>query len=255
MANLLHDVIDRGNDAFDRGYDRTQKLFDQAARRKAGRALASGDEAAAAAAAYDGGLIDEGAAIERRGVEAEQRQYERGRTEKADEIAEATRRGEALVKVAQALKGVPPEQRHDRLQQIAPAFQGIGIDPAPFLALTPEQLSNDALDMFSGEIKEHIKTFSSGGRTVAIDEGALKRDFSDPNAVRVLDEDPLAREYQRSRIEATDAMVPQRQASAEASRARAYRTMHPVAKGGAQPSGSSPTLRAIEAALRKRGKL
>lgn len=76
------------------------------------------------------------------------------------ELAQA--RGKTLTGVAQRLKSVAPGQRKAALDQAAPLFQASGIDPATFAELSEEQLSDQALDMFVGNVAKELQVVNRG---------------------------------------------------------------------------------------------
>lgn len=231
--NVLSDLYGQSHDD---AYARMQRGVEARARRRAGQALSGGDHQKASGELYDAGMLDAGAGVQRMATDAEDRQLGLEKDRRGMELQAMKQKGDALIRVSTALQHVEPGQRLPTLQKILPVL-GEAMDVSPFQSLTEADLTDDNLRMFGAEIASKIKTYSSGGRTVAVNEGALQRDFDDPSAVRVLDEDPLARELLEARTAATEAQVGQRAASAEASRARAYRTRNPISR--AKKSGKS----------------
>ncbi len=150
-----------GGEAFDRSWDRTQAFHDKATARKAGRALAGGDRAGAMQALGNAGQLD--------GVRTLQRDQERAddRTagQEQDARAEQAKRAELLISVAGELKNVPPGQRKQALQH--PIFQMAGLTPDQLANLTEDDLSDQALDMFAGEVKRQVQVLNLGNGGVA----------------------------------------------------------------------------------------
>lgn len=253
---MAQNIFATGMDAFDRSYDRGQAMQQDRARMQAGRSLASGDRRGAMQQFGQAGLTDDV-----RQVQADQMRIDQDERAVEQETydrdqAEQKTRADVLVKVAQGLKSVPAGQRKAALSQITPVFQNVGIDPVMFNELTDEQLTDQALDMFSGEIENSVKLFNTSSGVVAVDEQALSRNLQDPNASRVVYQDPLAGEYRRAQIDATRARAGAAGASADAARARADRTRRmPVGQAGGRGSADPGALQAIEAAMRARGLL
>lgn len=230
--NILGDALD----ARRAGYDEMQRGHETRARNRAGRKLATRDYGGAAGELYGAGMLAEGAGVEAVQQRQQDRQLDLRRDERKLEHEEMQQRAEALIKVSTALQHVPPGERLATLQKLTPALGQI-MDVSPFKGLTEDQLTDENLRLFGAEVASKIKTYSSGGRTVAVDEGALQRDFQDQGAVRVLDQDPLAAEYKRAQIGATEARAEASMVSAEAARARAFRSRNPVSRGGGGGGG------------------
>jgi len=158
---MATNIFAQGMDAFDRSWDRTQGFHDRATARKAGRALAGGDRAGAMQALGDAGQID-GV----RTLQGDQRREDDRAAEQAQgERAEQMRRAELLIGVAGELKNVPPGQRKAALQH--PIFQMAGLTPEQLSGLTEEDLSDQALDMFAGEVKKQVQVLNLGNGGVA----------------------------------------------------------------------------------------
>ena len=160
-------IMDRGEEAFKAAYDQTGAMRADRTRMQAGRAYAGGDRQGAAAMLAQGGNIDGARTLENDIQNEEQQAYTRQRQGMADErqssqdeFAAAQRKVEVLTKIAQGLKGVPAGQRAASLQRAVPVFEQIGVDPAVFASLTEDQLSDEQLDIFSGEISKSMEEYT-----------------------------------------------------------------------------------------------
>lgn len=101
----------------------------------------------------------------------------RGAQEKvnAQSAAEAERKGQLLIKAAQALTTVPAGQRKQALSH--PLFSAIGLTPEMVDGLTEESLSDDQLRMFVGEVKrnlELVKASDGSYSIVDMDRGGMR---------------------------------------------------------------------------------
>lgn len=230
--NLFASGLGGFDRAYNTAYNRAQTSRDQMTRKKTGGLLASGDQAGAMAAAAEGGLLEDSRQISRDMQGQEQQQYERARQEKSDAQQQAERQGVALLQIAKGLQGVPPEARLDALHKMAPVLEHVGVGADWLGQVTPDQLSDQSLQILSGEIVKKIKLFNTSGGVVAVDEGALSKDINDPNASRVVYQDPLQPEYRQAQIGAMEARAGASRASANAANARARNA------GGGRKGGS-----------------
>jgi hypothetical protein len=160
-------ILDRGNEAFKQGYDQMGAMRTDRTNMQAGKAYAGGDRQGAARMLAQGGNIDGARTLENDIQGDEQRAYQMQRQSMADErqagqdeMAATQRRVEVMTRIAQGLKGVPPGQRVGALQRAMPVFQQVGIDPAMFGSLTEDQLSDEQLDMFSGEVSKSMEEYT-----------------------------------------------------------------------------------------------
>lgn len=220
--NYFADPFSTGQDAFDGAYDRTQAMTNQVRRVSAGRALAAGDRQAAMSEFGNAGMTDEVRQIQQDQVDDDDRAAKQAAEAQEQDTAQAKQRADLLIKVAGALKSVPAGQRKSALGQVYPIFQQAGIDTGVFDGLSEDQLSDQSLDLFTGEVESQVKLFNTANGVVAVDPAAAQR--GDPNAARLIYEDPLASDYRRAQIDATRARAGASSASAEASRARAAKT-------------------------------
>jgi hypothetical protein len=158
-------IFAQGMDAFDKSYDRTQTMRQDRARTQAGQSLASGDRQGAAQAFGQAGMTDDVRQMQADRQAVDNTSYSRQRDQHADDLATQQHRAEALKSAATGLKGVQPGHRAQILQQIAgsPLFQQAGIDPGMFQGLTEDQLTDEALDAFTGTIDEHLQGVNLGG--------------------------------------------------------------------------------------------
>lgn len=160
-------IVDRGEEAFKQGYDQVGAMRTDRTNMQAGRAYAGGDRQGAARMLAQGGNLDGARTLENDIQGDEQQAYTRERQgmaderqAKADEQAATQRKAEVLTKIAQGLKGIPAGQRSASLQRALPVFEQIGIDPAMFGSLTEDQLSDEQLDMFSGEVSKAMEEYT-----------------------------------------------------------------------------------------------
>lgn len=139
---MAGNIFAEGMDAFSNAYNTQQKIGQDRAQIQAGRRLSASDYTGGAAILNNAGMIDQA-----HNVQADQQQLQ-DRQAAAGTLA-AKQHAETLIKIAQGLKTVPPGQRHAALQEAAPIFQQIGMDPSHLTSLTEDQLSDQQLDMFS----------------------------------------------------------------------------------------------------------
>lgn len=152
-------IFDAGMDAFDRSFDRAQTIRDRVHTSRAGRQMAEGDRRGAAATFAQGGMIDQA-----RTLQADQ-QAEDERA-KSQEAAAIQRRTETVLKVAPALKTVQVGQRKAALQRAYPIFHAAGVPTEVFDNLTEDQLTDQAIDMFTGKVAEAYKQFFQNERGI-----------------------------------------------------------------------------------------
>lgn len=150
---MAYNIFQQGMDAFDRSYDRTEAMRQQRTRNTAGRRLAGGDREGAIQAFGEGGEVE---AV--RGLQRDQMAEDAGRAEQ--DAAMVKQRAELMTRVAQGLKQVPAGQRKQALDQVAPIFGKVGVDPSIFGQLTEEELSDQSLDMFTGNLAKEVEQFT-----------------------------------------------------------------------------------------------
>lgn len=213
-------AFDAFNSANAAAYGQAQRSVDQRARMQAGQQLQGGNPQAAAGALYGAGMLDEGQQIEGaaqvQDMRAQAQQNQQAQQAEAQQAEQAKAKGEALIKISQALKSVPAGQRMGALQRLTPVFSQIGMDPSVFQGLGEQDLTDQALDMFSGEVQNQLKFFNTASGIVAVNE---REGTATP-----IYQDPLAQELKRAQIGATQARAGASSASAEAARARAAKT-------------------------------
>lgn len=222
-------AFDAFNSSNQAAYNQSQRSFDQRARMQAGQQLQGGNPQAAAGALYGAGMLDEGQQVEGaaqvQDMRAQAQQNQQSQQDEAQKAEAAKAKGEALIKISQALKSVPAGQRSAALQRLTPVFSQIGMDPSIFQGLGEQDLSDEALDMFSGEVQNQLKFFNTASGIVAVDERQ--------GTAKPIYQDPLAQDLKRAQIGATQARAGASSASAEAARARAAKTRSGGSGGGA----------------------
>lgn len=235
MANIVNDAINARNS----GFNELQGFTENLAQKRAGRRMAADDLAGAADELYGAGMVDAGLGLERVGQQnAANAQATAERTEDRN-IETQKRNAEFLKQAATVLKQIPTEQRGEAFQgKIAPALKAMGMGDE-VLAQVVNHLDDASLDTFLGEVDNQIKLFNTSGGVVAVNPGLLRQNMQDPNASRVVYQDPTYPAMQQAKIAAQEALVGQRQASAGASQARAARTRATPIGGGRASSGSS----------------
>lgn len=233
--NVLASLYGQGADD---AFDRRQRYAQERARLRSGRAMASGDAKGAAVVMYDAGMLDAGAAIESRQQAQEDRQLGLEKDRQGLERQAKADAAQALLKVSTALQHVPAGQRLATLERVKPALAGV-INVGVLDGLTEADLTDDNLRMFGAEMDNSIKILNTSGGVVAVDPSALARDINDPNAHRVIYQDPYYAQRQEAQIDATRARAGASNASAEAARERAARSRRtPV--GGGRGGGGKP---------------
>lgn len=150
------------------GWDDAQAMYETGQRKRAGSALAGGDRQGAMQALGSAGLVDDVRQVQQDQRTDENTQYERAHaTEQQDYTrsqAEQEKRAKFLKDVAGGLKGVPAGERRKALDQVLPHFAQLGIKPDDFAGLSEDQLTDQNLDIFSGEIeKAQIVNLGGGG--------------------------------------------------------------------------------------------
>lgn len=175
---MAQNIFGLGMDEFDRSYQRTQAFRDQVTRRKAGQRLATGDRAGASQAFANEGMIPEARQMQADQFAAEDR--EAGKVK--EQQAEAAKRAELLIGAAGALKRLPPDQRRSALSH--PIFQMAGLSQEQLAGLSDEDLSDQSLDMFVGEVER--------AKGVVMAPGSQLRD---PTTGALLAEAPYKPEY------------------------------------------------------------
>lgn len=162
------DIIAGGEAAAERGWNGVDAIYKARAGRQAGRALASGDRQGAMDALGGEGQVDAVRTLQNDADADRQQAYANQRQGRMDQQATASKESErkvgVLKDVANGLKQVPAGQRMQALQHAMPLFEHVGVDPSIFGQLTEDQLTDAALDMFSGEIdKQYQQMFQNEG--------------------------------------------------------------------------------------------
>jgi hypothetical protein len=151
------DPYESGQQAFGNGYDRTQALGERVTTNQAGRQLAQGDRRGAASTFAAGGMIAPARQMEGDQQALDDRASGQAMEERKAEAQQAKQRADILTGVATKLLTVPAGQRTATLQRAAPLFERAGIDPGMFTSLTEEQLSDGALQAFTGEVQKQYQ--------------------------------------------------------------------------------------------------
>lgn len=173
MASIFQNALA----ARQQGYDQVADFRTDQARMRAGNALAMGRPQEAANALYRGGELDAGEIVLQRDEGRQGRQQARQMAVQEQEAAQAKEaaqmRGMALVRAAQALRAVPVGQRAQTLQtRVAPMLGRLGMDTSAFQGLTEDDLSDQGLDLFAGQVQREIEFMNLGqGYGVAADKG------------------------------------------------------------------------------------
>lgn len=239
---MAGNIFATGVGAFDHAYDQGQTMRQDRARVQAGRSLASGDRQGAAQQFGAAGMTDDvrqmqadQMRVDDRAQAQEQHTYDRGQ-------GEAGKRAQLLVQVAKGLKSVPPGQRMGALGKIAPVFQNVGVDPSMFAQLTEDQLTDEALDMFSGEVEQQYQAVNLGGGGF----GTFNNRTGDFQTLREPTMRPVIMGNGASALDPETGQVIARNP-------KTFAPPRPAA--GKAGGGDNAALQAIEAELRRRGKL
>jgi hypothetical protein len=160
--NYFQSPFETGQDAFDRGFDRQQAITDRITTTRAGGKLAAGDRRGAAATFAQGGMIAPARQMQADQQAEEDRQYDRETATQDRQTKMKAQQAQALIKIAEGLRTVPVGSRAAALQQALPIFEQIGVDPAMFASLTEDQLSDDQLGLFAGEMEKQYQIINRG---------------------------------------------------------------------------------------------
>lgn len=184
---MAMNILNNALNAREAGFQEMETVRDRIARNRAGRALASGDYTGAKAEAYGAGALDIGSGIQ----ELENTQQDRELSLEADRTkqhnAQQKRMAETLAQLSTGLLEVPAGKRKETLDKIAPYLAQIGADPSVFQGLTEEQLTDENLRLFGGQMEEAAKG-------VVMAPGSQLRD---PKTGKLLAETPFAPSYQK----------------------------------------------------------
>lgn len=181
---MVQNIFRQGMDAFDAGYDRMQGITDQRARRRAGSALAAGDRRAAMDELGGAGMIEGVRALENDQLAEDAAAGDAALQQQRIAASQAAERAKVLTRVAQGLKTVPAGQRKAALAQVYPLFQQMEVDTSAFDQLTEDQLTDQALDLFTGEVEKQLQIVNRGGG------GYDVVDTSTGDVVRSVEPDP-----------------------------------------------------------------
>lgn len=159
--NFFQDPFETGENAFDRGFDRTQAIGDRIATVRAGRKMAAGDRMGAAKTFASRGLIQPARQMQADQQAEDDRASDELAGRAAMEEKMKAQRAAAFIKIAEGLGSVPEGQRKAALDQALPIFEQIGVDPTPFAQLQEGQLTNQQLALFVGEMKKYAQTYQN----------------------------------------------------------------------------------------------
>lgn len=173
MASIFQNALA----ARQQGYDQVADFRADQGRMRAGNALAMGQPREAANALYKAGELDAGEIVLQRGEARQMRQQAQQTAMQEQEAAQAKEaaqmRGMALVRAAQALRAIPAGQRAQALQtRVAPMLGRLGMDTSAFEGLTEEDLSDQGLDLFAGQVQRELEIVKGpDGSFSAVDKG------------------------------------------------------------------------------------
>lgn len=210
-----------GTNALGRGFNLAQGMDQSRARRQAGTALAGGDRAGARNALGGAGMLAEVEALDAndRRARQEQTQAEQQAREQMQQFL--LRGATALRRAPEAQRGEVYQMLRPTLAQIYPADVMQQIDRAP--------LTDESLDSLLASLGAETQRFNTSRAVVEVGPGGNVRTLYETPR------DPLDEEYRQAQIDATRALVPQRQAATAASNARAARSR----VGGGSSGGSA----------------
>lgn len=149
--------------------DSVDRFTRQRASKRAGQAMARGDYQAGANEFYDAGHLDAGSEVQNYGQAQEDRSATQAATARAQQQDQIKQRAELLSQVASGLKTVPMGQRKAQLDAISPVFTKVGLDTSMFGQLTEDDLTDAALDTFTGAVAKEVEFIkgSDGSYTAA----------------------------------------------------------------------------------------
>lgn len=163
-------VIDAGR----QGRADANEIFDDImTRRASSRAapkIAAGDYAGAAGEYGSAGLADEALALRGKQEGADKTVYDRSQAEQTRKSAMQAKQAQALIMLAKGVRGVqhgvdeqhPEGRRRAAIQQVLPIFEKIGVDPTPFASLTEDQITDDLIAVFAGEMEKQFQGVNLG---------------------------------------------------------------------------------------------
>lgn len=168
--------------------DDTQGLFDQQTMRQAGGLLAGGDYTGAAGALYGGGLLSQGAVVQKMGEDRAAASSKAGKEAKDEaakvEAAEQLERLKFFKQAGTVLLSIPQANRAQAYtSSIAPALKAMGADDS-MIAQAGSDLSDAALQTFTGEVDKSLEQFT-------LSPGSARYDSTG----KVIASQPFAPEY------------------------------------------------------------
>lgn len=147
--NIFANSLDVGQKV----YDQQQQFRQDFGATQAGKRLAGGDRAGAMQALGASGNVDGVRVMQRDQMQAE----DRDRQQKAETIKQ---RAEVLNAVVGHLQALPEGQRRPALDGAMPLFQAAQIDPTPFANLTEDNLRDQNLIAFTGQLAKQVEQYT-----------------------------------------------------------------------------------------------
>lgn len=227
-------IMDRGQRAYEDANTDIQGIMSRRTNMQAGRAYAGGDRQGAARMLAQGGNINDARTLEN-DIQGDERQlmldqqnaekltYDRKRDADTDRAAKAKENLGLLQQLYQGAQQIPwqsedsPQpgaKRFAFVQKTLPILQQAGFDVAPFASLTPEQLDDENVATFGGQVENEIVKFAGGYDVVDPRTKAVKR------SVRSEQKAPMGMRYNEDGVlENIPGYIPSRAAVAGATRA------------------------------------
>lgn len=185
---MPYNVFQQGMDAFGRGYDATQAIQDQRTRVQAGRSLASGDRAGAAARFANAGMIPESRQMTGDQMAIDKQRYDQERQAQDDKLAAAERNLKVFHMAADYLGGFPQGQRQPHVRELSDLFDrlNVNIPNLDLNRLTENDLSDQSLAMFKSETdKAYQQVFQSrNGGIYGVDPKGDLHTLREPDPVQ-----------------------------------------------------------------------
>lgn len=195
------EIMGAGENAF----DRQTALYDDVNARytatRAGRRMAQGDRMGASREYANAGLLDQARVLEgdqRQSTIDAQSEANRLRDDQlaASKVNQETqaKRAETMLAVFKRLQTLPAGQRAAAMQRGAPLLQQVGVDPAPFLAMTEDDFSDEALAVAGVEAqKAYDQVFNTSAGVVGVKrDGTASLIYDAPDKPIILGPDRVA---------------------------------------------------------------
>lgn len=156
-------VLDAGQQGWEDTDARINGILQRRTNVQAGRQLAGGDRTGAASTFASSGMIPESRQMTSDQAGLDNTAYEHGRQATQDADAATEKRVSTLKQITAGLRNVPAGQRLQQLHTVLPIFEKLGMDPTPFANLTEDQLTDQNLSAFDGEVDKLITVNRGGG--------------------------------------------------------------------------------------------